>query len=141
MSTERIEYLAQFSNHALSMMASGGYRMEDDSLEIATLEEIQAVDNYRIASFEKWAASNPFADLESMVQGPTVEQVILRVYGGKNHLERLEVSSDWLTSLKEEGHIISCDSYECTAKKDSEGNAYTEFRYFCSPTNNDVTTN
>jgi hypothetical protein len=141
MSTERIEYLAQFSNDALAMMASGGYRMEDDSLEIATLEEIKAVDEHRIARFEKWAVSNPFADLESMVQGATVEGVTLRVYGGKNHFERLEVSSDWLTSLQEEGHVVSCDSYECTAKKDAEGHSYVEFRYFCSPTNNDVTTN
>jgi hypothetical protein len=128
----RIEWLSQFDDYALASMANGGYRLEDDSLETATAEELEAVRLYRLESFNKWAANNPFVELETMVQGATVEGLVYRVYGGTSHSERVDVALEYSSYLESEGYVISCDRYEATNKKDGEGNTYTEFRFTCS---------
>jgi hypothetical protein len=128
----RIEWLAQFDDYALASMANEGYRLEDDSLETCTLEELQAVKDYRAERFNKWAETNPFAEIETMVQGATIVEIVFRVYGGTSHSERLEVAMDYISSLNSEGQLVSCDRYETTAKKDGEGNSYVEFRFTCS---------
>lgn len=141
MADSRIEYLSQFDDYALASMVNGGYRLEDDTLEIATAEELEAVRQYRAEKFDAWALDNPFAEIESMVQGPTIEEIVFRVYGGRFHAERVEVTDDYISALNSEGQTVSCDRYETTAKKDGEGNSYVEFKFSCSPNSTDVTTN
>jgi len=129
----RVEWLAQFDDYALASMANGGYRLEDDSLETATAEELEAVTQYRKDSFTKWAANNPFVELESMVQeGIQVLELVYRVYGGHSHSERVDVALDYSSYLNSEGYVVSCDRYETATKQDGEGNSYVEFRFTCS---------
>jgi len=128
----RVEWLAQFDDYALASMASGGYRLEDDTLETCTAEELEAVRLYRLESFNKWAATNPFVELETMLQGETITELVYRVYGGNSPFERLEVAQEYSSYLESEGYVISCDRYETASKKDGEGRTYTEFRFTCS---------
>lgn len=135
MTSERIEFLSQFDDYALASMANEGYRLEDDTLMTCTTEELEAVKQYRLENFAKWAEKNPFAELESFTQGETVIEVKLRIYGGASHTERVDVANDYLSAMNSEGYVVSCDRYETTQKKDGEGHTYTEFLFTCSPNN------
>lgn len=131
----RIEYLAQFSEHALSMMSNEGYRLEDDTLETCTRAEIAAVEAHREARYQEWLIENPVAELASYDEGPEIiGRVVLRVFGGHSHPHRVEAAHDYLEGFTEtETKPVCVDSYECTARTTETGAAYVEFVFSNMP--------
>lgn len=70
-------------------------------------------------------------ELESMVCGEIVSEVVLRVYGGSSQYARVEATTNYLEGLQEFNPPISCNVYECQNKQDASGNAYVEFLFSC----------
>lgn len=127
----RIEWLSQFDDYALASMANEGYRLEDDTLETCTLEELKAVEAHREASWQKWLETNAHVELESFTEGEgnLVTEVLMRVYGGSDHNARVSAATDYLEFMTDSGYRISTENFQCAAKQDDSGNSYVEFHY------------
>jgi len=140
-SSERIEFLAQFSDYALESMVNGGYRTDDDELHTATREEVDAVEAHREANYQKWLVNNPVAELESYTEGPEViDTVVLRVFGGSSAPARAAKAHDALEDFTaNETKPVVTNAYECKAKVSESGTPYVEFTFssidFSNPNN------
>lgn len=75
-------------------------------------------------------------ELETLSASDVVESVILRVYGGTSHTERIGAADRYLDAMREFNPPIACNVYETAAKRDASGNSYVEFRFFTWTTNN-----
>jgi hypothetical protein len=115
-STERVQFLACWSDHALESMANGGYRDDSDELQTATLEELEAVRAHRAEREAEW------------IRSLSAEERAEYVASGELSADEVAKAMGKLTLAKAPARPVLVAHHETTGEVVNIGDTVTSFR-------------